>query len=218
MVKNYFLGLFVVQNGIKRIISYIDIQNQKGELIYRFPFKDVKVNLDFGDRKLQEFPIDHITFHADGTINLTPKRVDRKKRDRVVVEKSDARLPIKEVGNQHLLTDFIKHLSLHPTNIRDSMKLDREIVFEIDNSINSLFIRIDLLSGKNYISDEFYKIPFEDEEGRYISEELIGIGPDSGNSDKILVVSIFEHKKPETVATLRRFFIPKFNGLPQSTL
>lgn len=214
MVQNYFLGVFIRQNNVKRIISYLNIQNQKGELIYRFPFKDLKVNLDYKTKKLLAFPIDHITFHANGTVNLTPKKVGRKERKREVLEDSKTRLAIKEIGSQHLITDFVRNIDIYPTHYQ---KLDREIVFDLEVSIKSIFLRIDLLSGKNFIANEFYRIREEDEDGRYISKELVGLGPDSGNSDKVFIVSIFEYKKPQTISTIRRFFIPKFNGIPIST-
>lgn len=215
MVKNYSLGVFIQQNEVKKIVSYIDIQNQKGELFYRFPFDEVNVNLDFQGRKSKDLQFDHISFHTNGTINLTPKKVRRKGQEREILEDSSTRLAIKDVGSQHIITDYIKDISIHPEKQR---KLNREIVFNVDKSINSVFIRIDLLSGRNYISNNFNKIPFEDENGKYISEEFIPLGPNSGNSDKVFIVSIFEYKKPETISTNRRLFIPKFSGIPVSKL
>lgn len=189
---------------------YIDIGVYTGEIFYRLPYKTQILELTKDNSAKEIARTDHFSFHASGKVHITMKKAEINKY--FVVEDAIQRLPISKTGSLHLLTDIVQNIQSLPTIMR---KVDRRISFEIDPNISSYFLRIDLLSGKNFITGEFYKIKKEDDLGKFIHQDYIGLGPLSGNSDKMLIVSLFQNKSIK-IKTDRRVFIPKFNGIEVS--
>ena len=174
----------VIKSGVRYLIATLEITISPD--IYYFPSQTVVTKNDSID-----FIIDHISFHKDGRVH-----VKTKENKRLFTQKGNYihRLPLRQTGQQILLTDFIEDYKTLPI-ISSETGLQTRYFFDLDTNhldYTRSFLRIDLLNGVNVIKKEYDKIPQSDEEGSIDFIQMIPLGWQ--NNELCLVVYYAEYK------------------------
>ncbi|MFH1545810.1 MAG: hypothetical protein ABIE14_00335 [Patescibacteria group bacterium] len=207
--KPKILSLFVGRKSKSYWLGNFNIKVIAGEIFYH-PSQNLSVkrgeNISgrgFISKDTDKIKIDHYSFHQTGEMHITKKKSKRGDKH-IMIESSKNRISIIDTGQQHLFTDFVKDITKLPNRARPT---GDEIIFDIKDNISKVFLRIDLLSGRNLIKNDYKRIPVEDKEGRLLVLERRALGVESGNQDKVLHFSLYEDKR-EILDFERRIFSP----------
>lgn len=199
-------------------IGNLDISPKRGELFYR-PSQNISVSggkyyptKGYIKTRSSMQHIDHFSFMSDGDAHQTNKRRGPWEKH-ISIQRAQFRLPIHQVGQQFLLRDDINNIFSLPLQ---AIPEGHHVYFNVPLNIKKVFLRIDLISGRNIVNNDLQKIPLEDKEGKFIEEHTRAMGVIEKESngvnkinfaDKIIFLSLFLDKREEAMPTNRRVIV-----------
>lgn len=195
LMTNFRISIILRKSKVDKLFAYFDISPKGGNLCYRMSQSTFVNRTKFErdkktDIKTLPTKIDHITIHKDGSIQFRPKKGNSE-----LNFKFDEKRPsLKETGQIHLLTDFLRSWDeLPPTKMLHPSV--RTILFDLTD-YSAVFIRYELFSSHNIINNDFDKLGKKDERGEFITSENFALGYESGYQDKMIFVGLYKNFMP----------------------
>lgn len=194
-MSNFRISIILRKASVDKLFAYFDISSKGGNLCYRMSQSIFVNQTKFeGDKKIEikttPTKIDHITIHKDGSIQFRSK----KKNSKLNFMFAEKRPPLNETGQIHLLTDFLRNWDELPS-IKKLLPSVRTILFDI-TKYSQTFIRYELFSSYNLISNDFDKLIKRDENGEFIISENFALGSQFGYGDKMIFVGLYKNFMP----------------------
>lgn len=173
-------------------LALIDVSND-GDIYYRF--SDLKPILALSPinrtMSAETIQVDHVSFHKNGETHFKKHDANKSKlTNHPIKYSSDNRIPTKDLGHMCLLLDIIDlndELCLETTQIR-SRGEEIELKMKIDNNVDKIFLRLDLLAGGNLIVNQHQ---LHDTNGKLLVRKYIQL---ANISDLTLIISLYENK------------------------